>query len=161
MSHIARTTQKLYIVVLSWKLIAKEKLKNFNKNKLEKRNLKFSHSETLSWQDQKSRNKPILTILSSRTLRDDTKFLRCAVLWERALFGRPRRHFWLVWWVSPTKGLCKHTVMNELGMGRTLQKHANEKNPQITSKQRDRWSLWGYEGKLSNYKLSSFAKFKR
>ena len=35
----------------------------------------------------------------------------------------------------------KHYVTNELVMGRALQKHARGKNPQITSKQRDRWSL--------------------
>ena len=35
----------------------------------------------------------------------------------------------------------KHYVINELVMGRGLQKHARGKNPQITSKQRDRWSL--------------------
>ena len=26
-------------------------------------------------------------------LRDDTKFLKCAVPWEQALFGKGRRHF--------------------------------------------------------------------
>ena len=35
----------------------------------------------------------------------------------------------------------KHYVINELVMGRALQKHARGKNPQVTSKQRDRWSL--------------------
>ena len=46
------------------------------------------------------------------------------------------------------KCAVKHYVINEPVMGRALQKHAIGKNPQITSKQRDRWSLWGYEGKL-------------
>ena len=35
----------------------------------------------------------------------------------------------------------KHHVINELVMGRALQKYARGKNLQITSKQRDRWSL--------------------
>ena len=39
------------------------------------------------------------------------------------------------------KCAVKHYVMNELVMGRALQKHARGKNPQITSKRRDRWSL--------------------
>ena len=39
------------------------------------------------------------------------------------------------------KFAVKHYVINELVMGRALQKHARGKNPQITSKQRDRWSL--------------------
>ena len=154
-------------------------------------------------------------VVSSRTLRDDTKFVKCEVPWEQALFCRGRRHFWLVWWVSPSKVCCnrgrggggagraaapplfcapaplfenqilwfysffrfsmwknyfqlsalplftllrgpcvKHYVKNELVMGRASQNHARGKNPQITSKRRDRWSLWGYEGKLNDYKLS-------
>ena len=39
------------------------------------------------------------------------------------------------------KCAVKHYVINELVMGRALQKHARGKNPQITSKRRDRWSL--------------------
>ena len=35
----------------------------------------------------------------------------------------------------------KHHVMNELVMGRASQRHERGKNPQITSKRRDRWSL--------------------
>ena len=164
---------------------------------------------------QSSRNFLKVHIVSSRTLRDDTRLLKCAVFWELVacskrsdsgercrvkkamkswgglgrevtplllprfyfsrslstshrsplserleqarelvLFRTGRRHFWLVLSVSSSKGLCKYYVMNELVMSRALQKHARGKNPQITSKRRDRWSLWGYEGKLNNYKLS-------
>ena len=39
------------------------------------------------------------------------------------------------------KCAVKHYVKNELVMGRALQKHARGKNPQITSKRRDRWSF--------------------
>ena len=70
-------------------------------------------------------------------------FLKCAVPWERALFGR--RHEGAIFdsfdEFHHQKCAVKHYVINELVMGRALQKHARGKNPQITSKQRDRWSL--------------------
>ena len=70
-------------------------------------------------------------------------FLKCAVPWERALFGR--RHEGAIFdsfdEFHHQKFAVKHYVINQLVMGRALQKHAGGKNPQITSKQRDRWSL--------------------
>ena len=99
----------------------------------------------------KSLNQPVTTgwlsrhttFESSRTLRHDTMFLKCAVPWERALFGR--RHEGAIFdsfdEFHHQKCAVKHYVINELVMGRALQKHARGKNPQITSKQRDRWSL--------------------
>ena len=58
MLHVARTTQKLYIVVLSWKTDCKKNklIKNFNKSKLKKSDLKiFPLIEELrgSWFDLK------------------------------------------------------------------------------------------------------------
>ena len=102
-------------------------------------------------EDQKSLNQPVTTgWLSrhttfewSRTLRHDTMFLKCVMPWERALFGR--RHEGAIFdsfdEFHHQKCAVKHYVINEPVMGRALQKHARGKNPQITSKQRDRWSL--------------------
>ena len=79
-------------------------------------------------------------VVSSGTLRDDTKFLKCEVLWEQALFGGGSS-FDSFDEFHHQKCAVKHYVINELVIGRALQKHARGKNPQITSKRRDRWSL--------------------
>ena len=140
MPHLARTTQKLYIVVQSWKLIAK---KLTYKTNWKKATWKFSPlieelrgswfdvkkvtiirvecyiKQNLYWQDQKSLSKSVTAGMAHssrnfwRCFRSvDTKFLKCAVPCEQALFARERRHFWLVWTVSLSK-VCRKTLCYE------------------------------------------------
>ena len=85
---------------------------------------------------QSSHNFLVVTHVASRhNVLEMRGALGTSVVWQkRAIFDSFDEFHRL-------KFAVKHYVINELVMGRALQKHARGKNPQVTSKQRDRWSL--------------------